>query len=33
MDNNMKELMEKQMKWQKITAILLAVLVAAPYIF
>ena len=29
MDNNIEILMEKQMKWQKITAILLAVLLAA----
>ena len=29
MDNNMEKIMEKQMKWQKITAILLALLIIA----
>ena len=29
MDHNMEKLMEKQMKWQKITAILLGILIAA----
>lgn len=29
MDNNVEKLLEKQMKWQKITAILLAVLMCA----
>lgn len=29
MDNNMEKLMEKQMRWQKITAILLVVLIIA----
>lgn len=29
MDNNLEKLMEKQMKWQKCTAILLGILIAA----